>query len=999
MNPLITQLTALFGQVLGGPEAQALAERLGAFGAGPGMLILLGELQDNSRKAAAAAMASLPIIMDLLTDREMISWVDLAVALSERSGATGLKYCKESVEILRAVPPQGRGAALTMALELADQDAPMALEALRQSAGVVPLVGAEALATWAQVGSDLARWDDVLGVEYFRRGPEILHVLQVDDLKGWAGLGPKLVTPNSFGKPDYFAALTFFRTSPALLGDLPTPSIRRRALALAGLLADQLPEAAVEFLGNAPAWLRRVESQPWQERVLQYAMLLAEKDAATMLAYFRRVPEVVALIGAEEGGSVDRFEDWYKGGMEVLAYNPEAARAYFAVETRKALEAVDRAARGVALREISRILKLFAEGLSGRAISIRALDEDRGKSHSQISSGVGLISLPSRLRQFATREENFRLYKIITAHEAGHLQYGTYDLDLGRLADIAAQACVRYGRPELARPSSLEQLFQCYPHHLLIRDLWVLTEDARVEANLKAEYPGLRRDIEAVVREELPHRSLQHGMTVREMIVELLLQLSVGGGREIAVPFALEEVVGRAWALLQTVVQPGATAEEVIRIVHRVYVLIEELTATTSADDISQAPDQQPDLTEKPRGGESQGGAYRPAANFSYRGSMDAERIRTRRDDGPAESLDQAGTNEMAEAAEAVPGESSRENARPVQHGASAPPGQNAPLEDMLTDRSGPSSGQALSAGTEQQGFLYDEWDGTIQDYRSQWCRVVEQIGVEGSETFVEEIRRAHGSAIRLLRRYFEGLRPPGLRRVRRQADGEEVDIEAAVEAMVERQAQASPTEFVYIRRDRRQRDVAASFLVDLSGSTGRQIGLEGKRIIDVEKEGLVLLAEALEAIGDQYAVYGYSGQSRREVQFLVLKDFDERYGPQVWRRIDGVQPLTQNRDGAAIRHAVHRLADRAARVKLLILLSDGRPLDDLYTDEYALEDTRAALREAKGQGVHVFCITVDQEASGYLARMYGDVCYLIVDRVETLPERLPRIYRTLTAV
>src|SRR5207302_364028 len=83
-------------------------------------------------------------------------------------------------------------------------------------------------------------------------------------------------------------------------------------------------------------------------------------------------------------------------------------------------------------------------------------------------------------------------------------------------------------------------------------------------------------------------------------------------------------------------------------------------------------------------------------------------------------------------------------------------------------------------------------------------------------------------------------------RRVRRQSDGEEVDIEAAIESLVERQAQTAPTEDVYIRRDRRRRDVAVAFLVDLSGSTGRHLGLEGKRIIDVEKEGLVLLAEAL---------------------------------------------------------------------------------------------------------------------------------------------------------
>src|SRR5207253_5477982 len=151
-------------------------------------------------------------------------------------------------------------------------------------------------------------------------------------------------------------------------------------------------------------------------------------------------------------------------------------------------------------------------------------------------------------------------------------------------------------------------------------------------------------------------------------------------------------------------------------------------------------------------------------------------------------------------------------------------------------------AGEALLPLKDRRVFLYDEWDGVIQDYRNQWCRVVEQTGAEGSESFVEQTRSTYAGMIGMLRRYFEGIRPAALRRVRRQSDGEEVDIEAAIESLVERQAQTAPTEDVYIRRDQRRRDVAVAFLVDLSGSTGRHLGLEGKRIIDVEKEGLVLL-------------------------------------------------------------------------------------------------------------------------------------------------------------
>src|SRR2546422_611957 len=152
------------------------------------------------------------------------------------------------------------------------------LPELREASRKVASAAREALPLWAQIGADLAKVDYVLGIEYFRRGPEILKVLAQEDLKAWASVSLKLVTPNSLGKPDYMAALAFFRTSPALLGDLATPAVRRRVLALAGTLANHSPEQAVEFLSEAPGWLRRVRDPQGQERVLQYGTLIAEPE-------------------------------------------------------------------------------------------------------------------------------------------------------------------------------------------------------------------------------------------------------------------------------------------------------------------------------------------------------------------------------------------------------------------------------------------------------------------------------------------------------------------------------------------------------------------------------------------------------------------------------------------------------------------------------------------------------------------------------------------------
>jgi len=1000
------KLTAFLEADLERMAAAELAGRLVGIGHAAAALELLTELREASRKVASAAVEALPEVVTLLPGEAVATWIDLAISLNEQSGAASIKFCKESPVMLRAMETAVAGPALAMALELAEQDANVALEGFRQASGVAAVAGVETLPLWAQIGADLARVDYVLGIEYIRRGPEILKVLAQEDLKAWASVSLKLVTPNSLGKPDYMAALAFFRTSPALLGDLATPAVRRLVLALGGVLADHSPGQAIEFLGEAPGWLRRILDPQWQERVLQYGTLIAERDAAAALAYLRRAPEVIdladpdapapspAMVGA--GGAprvpvapsnatgdgpplamIDWFDKWYRGGMEVLAYNPDAARAYFAVETRKALDAIEEAASGVALRSVARVLKLFAEGLSGHPVTIRPLAESRGDRST--------IALPAWMRRYPTKEDNLRVYKLLTAHEAGHLEYGTYDLQLSRLADLAAQARLRYGRAAASSLASLEDLFQLYPHPLLVRDLWMMTEDARIEACLKAEYPGLRRDMDAVAREEIARRSLTHGMSVRELVVELLLQMSAGDPDEVRVPDALADVVERAWALLQTVTIPPATAEDVVRAVHRAYVLIEELTAK----ELPTPPDGAPKDSNQPlqpRAGEEQGGAYRAVIPFLHRGEMDAARVRE-----PEGGVGEQAAEPSAPALEGSHGEPSLSVPQTMEGRSSSSVVHDA----RVVSEEGAGAASSVLPGL--RAFLYDEWDGRIQDYRTRWCRVVEQVAPEGTEDFIGLVRSRYGGVVSLIRRYFEGIRPPALRRMRRQADGEEVDIEAAVEVRVGRKARVSASECVYIRRDRRDRDVAAAFLVDLSGSTGQQIGPGGARIIDVEKEGLVLLCEALEAIGDQYAVYGYSGQSRHDVQVLVLKDFDERYGPQVWRRIDAVRPLVQNRDGAAIRHALRRLSERAAKVKLLVMLSDGRPLDDAYQDEYALEDTKAALREAKALGVHPFCITVDREARGYLARLYGEVCYLIIDRAESLPERLPRIYRALT--
>ena len=177
---------------------------------------------------------------------------------------------------------------------------------------------------------------------------------------------------------------------------------------------------------------------------------------------------------------------------------------------------------------------------------------------------------------------------------------------------------------------------------------------------------------------------------------------------------------------------------------------------------------------------------------------------------------------------------------------------------------------------------------------------------------------------------------------------------------------------------------------------------VNGSGIIDLEKESIVLLINALETIGDRYGIYGFSGYGRENVEYYVIKDLEEQFNERIKRRSDKVSPLHATRMGTAIRHAVSKLAKQDSRTKVLFLISDGRPQDRGYSregveKEYAVHDTRMALIEARHKGITPFCLTVDKSGHDYLKTMCQDMGYEILDDISSLPTRLPTLYRKLT--
>jgi len=377
-------------------------------------------------------------------------------------------------------------------------------------------------------------------------------------------------------------------------------------------------------------------------------------------------------------------------------------------------------------------------------------------------------------------------------------------------------------------------------------------------------------------------------------------------------------------------------------------------------------------------------------------------------EDAEAEQAEKAMSTTEAQAGQGSPDEVAQQTSSEGDE--DAPPGS---ADGRSDDADGSGSDSPTQAGLAdvphvepeaqeedlgEQVFHYDEWDHKIEDYRPAWCTLTEHRQTRTQEGFVAATFHEFGGIVTQIRRNFQLMRPEALRKMRYMEDGDDLDTDGLVEYVVDRKARVSPTPRVYIKREKRDRDVTTAFLVDMSSSTDRKI--DGRKaIIDIEKEALLLMCEALEAIRDEYAIYGFSGSGREDSQFYVVKELGERYDDRVKNRIGGIYARQKTRMGPAIRHATRRLAGADSNVKLMILLTDGKPYDsDTYQDNgYAQEDTKMALREARREKIHLFCVTVDREGADYLPHMYSDANFVVVDDIRTLPQKLPQLYRRLT--
>ncbi len=289
--------------------------------------------------------------------------------------------------------------------------------------------------------------------------------------------------------------------------------------------------------------------------------------------------------------------------------------------------------------------------------------------------------------------------------------------------------------------------------------------------------------------------------------------------------------------------------------------------------------------------------------------------------------------------------------------------------------------------------LTYPEWDYRKATYLPDHCSVL-AAPAQGRDARIE-LDDVATSLVRRVRRQFEILRP-GRELMRAQLDGNDLDLDAVVRSRCDFAAGGQGSDRVHLMSRPKANDLAVTILVDVSLSTDAWI--DNRRVLDVEKEALLVLANGIAACGDRCSIQTFTSRRRSWVRVETVKDFDEPFGPAVEYRIAALKPGFYTRMGAAIRHSTAKLAEQPNRKKLLLVLTDGKPNDvDHYEGRFALEDSRRAVSEARAKGVNVFAVTVDREASAYLPALFGRRNYALVAKLSKLPVALPAIYRMMT--
>ncbi len=317
---------------------------------------------------------------------------------------------------------------------------------------------------------------------------------------------------------------------------------------------------------------------------------------------------------------------------------------------------------------------------------------------------------------------------------------------------------------------------------------------------------------------------------------------------------------------------------------------------------------------------------------------------------------------------------------------------------EFFRDEESTSLNQQEGRSPPPDPYHYPEWDYQMQLERPDWCTVLEKRVKSGKLETIEEIVVKHKPIIGRLKYLIEAMQPQGVQRLRKQEDGDEVDLNAAVRAMIEMRMGEQPDPRIMMRNVRKVRDLSVLLLIDLSESTNDPVLGSDSTVLQLAREATVLLADALDKIGDPFAIHGFDSNGRHDVEYFRYKDFGAAYNDRAKARLAGMSGQLSTRMGAAIRHAGSILKRQPSNKKLLLVITDGEPADnDVRDPQYLRYDARKAVEDLTQAGIAPYCLSLDPRADQYVSRIFGANNYVVLDHVQRLPEKLPILYMGLT--
>ena len=708
--------------------------------------------------------------------------------------------------------------------------------------------------------------------------------------------------------------------------------------------APEIEEKLADLLG-AVLSSRRTASEPAvqlsglnrtsQDFALHWADVIAKSNSEMAFQFVSFAAKAFALM------DVKSIELWIIEAMDIYDRQGLYPGSACFREVEKFADQLIQTQNSVEFEEIAGVLTKYARGVSGRHLEF-CVD-------SEACTDTEVIYLPKFVTEFDSKPMNFQLYKATSAFLLAQTRYGTFRVNS------------KTGIPIIC---SEIQKFQDQARALR---LFEAVEDVRLLARIESDYPGLGRQLN-----ELRSRSDSKSPLRR---FEFLLDLVRDANSTVQQSL---HVVRTLYLKNVDVQNPfcyqGIVDLEKVRLITKQRVERERDKFRSELATLSEAAFSEEEVDVH---GDEQEERREISLNEGFEREENNDWEMTVMIDGKPVSL----SEEMVQTAQSI-----------IQDFGEIPQDYLVPAGEgqYRSDNSAREKDSDRSRSKNSEVFYYDEWDYRRCHYRKNWCALKELDMHPSYEPKVEQILKKHSHLVRDIRKTFELLRGDN-KTLRRQKNGDDIDIDAFVQSYADVQKGHEMTDRIFIQSRKIERDLAVVFMVDVSGSTKGWIN-------EAERESLVLLCEALQTLGDRYAIYGFSGMTRKRCEVYRIKTFDEHYGSTVKARIAGMRPQDYTRMGVVIRHLSQKLMAVDAKTRVLITISDGKPDDyDGYRGEYGIEDTRQALMEVKHAGIHPFCITIDSRAHDYLPHMYGHVNYTVVSDVGKLPFRVSEIYRRLT--